>query len=566
MNAIPKHPLCVCFVFTVVLFAPRSGAQDSQPIYSTLDDSHAALVVGDVKGLIDGAIAVVDLVMPGMSAMIPAQIGGFTGDTEMTGFEPGNGVAAIAFPGNRVVVFAEVAEGQRDTYRESVKNLGIESAMVGDLAVFSQSENGIETGKRVAAEVQETLLEGTGRASLDAYLHLPKILDTYKSEIEGTIASLPELMKASMAQSATAHAPTEGMENIVQAEVYAVYNFVSQLDIFEVELEPGQEGLSLELTFIPKKGTHFARLLTAAKGGDAGNLIRMLPNDGAFRMEAAYDVKAFQDFMLDEMDAVFEDLEWTDEEKADMRKWIEEYMTIYGRGFAGSMFGDSEVFMNGAFIYNVEDPEQSLQLFRQMATHLESSGILDLYKKMGMEMKVDYKENFKEYKEIPIDRMEMAFDFAGMAEKEAEAFLKSFANFKYDLAIAKGYLVLTMGDPPIEGVIDRVLEGGSSDTKPLASKEKFGEGGSFYLDVGLEGYLRMISNVMKDIPDSTEKEKSEEARAKIESSLSALSGAPPISVGLFADTEQANLKLSIPSGLLQKGSQAAVGAMTPEGK
>jgi hypothetical protein len=76
----------------------------------------------------------------------------------------------------------------------------------------------------------------------------------------------------------------------------------------------------------------------------------------------------------------------------------------------------------------------------------------------------------------------------------------------------------------------------------------------------------MISNVMKDIPDSTEKEKSEEARAKIESSLSALSGAPPISVGLFADTEQANLKLSIPSGLLQKGSQAAVGAMTPEGK
>jgi len=315
----------------------------------------------------------------------------------------------------------------------------------------------------------------------------------------------------------------------------------------------------------PKKETNFSKLLTHAKGGDAGNMVQMLPGDGAFRMEAAYDVKAFQDFVLDEMDAVFDSLEWTDEEKGNMRKWIEEYMQIYVSGFAGSMFGDSDVFLNGSFIYNVEDPERSLQLFREMTTNLESFGILDRYKKMGMEMKFDYKENFNEHKGIPIHRMEMSFDFEEMKEKEAEPFLKAFTNLNYDLAIVKGYLVYTIGGSPIEEVIDRVLEGGPPDTPPLISKEQFGEGGSFYLDLGLEGYLRMISNIMKDIPDGTEKEKTEDARAKIDAGLTALSGAPPISVGLFADTDQASLKISVPTELLQKGSQAVGEVMMPKG-
>jgi hypothetical protein len=563
MKTVGKPCKCIQFLLIVALCGTSYSAQDDTAVFSSLNDSLAALVIGDFKGLIDGASAVVNQFMPGMGAAIVSQAGSFVGDSELTGFEDGDGIAAIAFPDNLVVVFAEVGESERSLYQENTTKSGFQSAAVGDLTVFSDRLAGIETGQKVATEVQKTLLEGNDRASLETYIHVPKIIETYKEEIDGAFKSIPEMMKASMAKSATAQPQSEGMANIIQAEFFSVYNLISQLDIFRLELTPTADGISLGLSFLPKKDTNLSRLLIHAKGGDAGNLVRMLPGDGAFRMEAAYDAKAFEDFALKEMDAAFASLDWTDEEKANMRKFVEESMQIHGSGFAGAMFGDSDAFLSGAFIYNVEDPERSLKLFREMNANIESFGILDLYKKMGMEMKFEYKENFKEHKGIPIHRMEMNLDLEGMEEPGAEAFLKSFSNLNYDLAIVEGFLVYTMGDTPIEELVDRVLEGGSADTLPLISKNQFGEGGSFYMDLGIEGYLRTISNVMKSVPDESEKKGTEEILSKIDASLAVLSGAPPICMALFADSEGADFKIHLPTGLLQKASQAVMGAMMP---
>jgi len=549
-------------LWVLVWFGTPSFSQGETQVYSSLDDSHAALVVGDLKGLIEGAVEVANLAAPGMGGMIPAQAGGFLGDPELAGFEPGAGVAAVAFPGNLVVLFAEVSGGQREAYKKSAETYGIHSDVVGDLMVLWQEEAGMETGKKVASEVQETLLSGQGRASIEAFLHIPKIVSTYKTQIDEGLETFPEMMKAGLAESASAPSEATGITNLLYAELLSVYNLVSQLDIFRLELTPNEEGVSLDLSFIPQPDTNFGRLLTEAKGGDAENLIRMIPEEGTVRFEASYDVKAFGDFALVEMDRVLDGLKMTEEEKTNLRKWVEDAMRIYGSGFAGAMFGESEQLFNGAMIYNVEDPMEALKLFREMNSSMESLGILDLYKKMGMEMKFEYKENFKEHKGIPIHRMEMVFNFKDLKEKGAEAFLKSFSNLTYDLAIVEGYLLYTMGDTAIEKVIDQVMAGGSDSSPPLVSKEEFGPDGSLYVDFGVEGYLRMIANVLKDLPE--EAGSPQDFSSRMDAALAALEGAPPILKGLFADTEQATIKIRVPAGLIQKASQAVTGAMTPK--
>ena len=83
---------------------------------ASMDDAFAAIVIGDFKGLVDGVSGIVNQVMPGMGAMIPAQVGGFFGDPQLSGFEEGDGVVGIIFPGDLTVAFAEVNEDQHEAY------------------------------------------------------------------------------------------------------------------------------------------------------------------------------------------------------------------------------------------------------------------------------------------------------------------------------------------------------------------------------------------------------------------------------------------------------------------
>jgi len=290
----------------------------------------------------------------------------------------------------------------------------------------------------------------------------------------------------------------------------------------------------------------------------------MVPSDGAVRVEASYDQEAFRVFTLAEIDVLFDSIEWTEGEKV-LKEWVDQYMAVYGKGFAASMLEESDSFMSGSFILETEDPQEALRQFRDMNTGEAATGMYDLYKNMGMDMKVEYKENFKEHKGIPIHRMEMNFDMAvpGMDEEESVAFNEMFSNMNTDVAIVQSYLVYTMADSAIEDVIDRVLAGGTPDTPPLESRRKFGEGGSAYADVNIAGYVRMVSNILKNVPDKDKDKQLSEILSKMESALDKLAAAPPISVGLFSDDQKSKIKVDIPSELIQKISQAATSAFMP---
>ncbi len=548
-------------ILVVTALSIHTQAQDAPPP-SSMDDSFAAVVIGDLPALVNGVVGIVDQVMPGMGAMIPAQVGGFLGDPELEGFSDGDGAAGIIFPGDLMVVFAEVNPDKHDAYSENAANMGLQAASSGSMLILSDDEVGIEVGKKIAGEVKGALLTDNPKASIHALVHVPKIKETFQTEIDQMLESLPEMMEAGMTEESTQPFTSEGFSNILEAEVLALYHFLSQLEILELELSPSNEGISLELSFMPLEKTNFSTLLTQSKGGDSGSLIQMVPGSGAIRSEASFDGRAYQEFIQKELEKIIEEVDWTSEEEISLKEWSEQTLTIYGNGFAASMLGEpgSESFLNGSFIYDVEDTEKALAMFRDMNSQMDSMGFLDLYSDLGMEMEFEFQENSGEHKGVSIHRMEMKMDLEGMDESEDIApFMNMFTNFTYHIATLDNYLLYTMGDSSIENLIDLVQSGGDSSIGPLASRTHFGEGGSAYGDISLEGYIRMFTGIMKGMPQ--EEEGFGEFMKTIQSVESVFQGAPPISMSLFADTLQAKLKLYLPSALMQRISQAAMGAM-----
>ncbi|MCA9412841.1 MAG: hypothetical protein KC944_16625 [Candidatus Omnitrophica bacterium] len=535
---------------------------------ASMDDAFAAIVIGDFKGLVDGVSGIVNQVMPGMGAMIPAQVGGFFGDPQLSGFEEGDGVVGIIFPGDLTVAFAEVNEDQHEAYIQKCSESGLQAASVGSVLVLSDDPVGIETGKKIANEVVENLLTENPNPSLHALVHVPKIMKTYRKEIDGFIEGLPQMMEQGMAASATKEDMAEGMGKFLEAEVYFVYNLASQLDIFEVELSPGQDGISLEVSFMPAENTNFQTLLAESKGGDVSKMVSMVPADGAIRAEAGYDVAALQDYTKKEIDKILTQVDWPQEEKDELKSLADPYLKVYGSGFVASMLGDEggDTFMTGYYLCDVENPDEAVEFFKEMNSQFDAMGLTNLYDSMGIEMTFEFKENVKEHQGIPIHQLAMNMDLSKMenADKEGMAdLMKAFSNFTYDVCIVDGYLAYTVGGSSIETLIDLIKKGGDPSIPPLASKKHFGEGGSYYGDLSLEGYLRMFTSIMKGMPQ--EDESFGEVMKQIESVKSVFAGAPPISAGLFADREQAKFKLYIPSLLLQKVSQAVMGVMMSAG-
>jgi len=179
-----SHLLILTALLTVAFTIPIM-AEEKPASFSSVEESLGSMVIGDVPGFMSGVSGLVDQVMPGMGAMIPAQVGSLVGDPALSGFGDAGGMAALVFPGELKVVFAEVAESQRDSYREKAKEKGISSAVVGDLMIFSEIEAGIEPGKKVADEVYETYLKEKGDPNLRVTIQVPNVLETYKDKIEG---------------------------------------------------------------------------------------------------------------------------------------------------------------------------------------------------------------------------------------------------------------------------------------------------------------------------------------------------------------------------------------------
>jgi hypothetical protein len=265
------------------------------------------------------------------------------------------------------------------------------------------------------------------------------------------------------------------------------------------------------------------------------------------------------------MNKMLEQVEWSAEDEEGMRNWMDPYFQVYGSGFVGSMLGEagSETFMNGYFLCDVDDPEASLKFFSEMNSQFESMGLLDMYKSMGLEMTFDFEENVKEYKGVKVNKLIMKIDAAKMEGPEAEeltAIMKVFSGLNYEVATVDGYLAYTMGDSKIENLIDLIQSGGDASIPSLAAKTHFGEGGSYYGDLSVEGYIRMVTKIMGDIPQDDEEGFTEFMKI-LDSVQSVFAGAPPIVSGIFADREQVKTKIHIPTVLMQRISQAVMGAM-----
>lgn len=559
-----KSRMSAAMAITVVyLLIPNLAAQEDPQVFAKLDDSFAAITIGDVKELLEEVSTLVNRAAPGMGEMIPAQVGQFLGDPDLEGFEEGAGLTGVVFPGDQVVVFAEIAAAKREEYEAHAKSQGMQAAIADNLLLLSDSESGIATGKKVAGEVSSALLAENDRGSLEGFLHVPKLFEAYQDAIDSGLAGVFSMMKSGMAASATGTQDLGAVMNILEAEVFAFYNILKQVDIASLDVLPNRDGLTLDFSLMPRPNTNFATFLESVALRDSPDLIGPLPPDGTVRFEAQYDADALKKFVNGETDSLLAAVEWTEEEEADLRKLIGNSLVVYGKGFAGSLLGPSEELLSGAFLYRTDDPERSLELVKEMATDMDAFGLGDLYKGLGMEMKFDYQEAVRVHREVPIHRMEANFETDDSMPEESRSILKLFADMSYEMAVVEDLLVYTMGDSPIEEVLDNLLGDRPSGATPLVSKDRLGEDGLFYMDLSLEGYLRLIGEIMKEVVPKPEDEGGPDAIYFLGAAAEAFRGAPPILFAKFAGSGGAQLKVQIPAGLLDKASRATMGGAPP---
>ena len=503
-----------------------------------MNEALVTVVVSDIPGLVQQAGDVAGKIQPGMGAdSIKAQVGAMLGDPELKGLPKGSDAAFVVFQPVQML-FVEVGGGKAEEYAKKVEESGQIAAAVDGIVVIAQTDEALAAGKKLAPEVKSKMLAASKPPAVTVTIEMPRVIKQFGPQIEGGLA----MMAASMREAGE---DTTVAEAAKMVEGYARFALAmaKQMERLEVSVDLPPEGLRISKTVTPAAGTNLATYV-AAPAPKAEDLLKLLPATGAMRAQYVMDAKALAAFLEKEIKPIAKEVGLDDATVSGLLDIIKKAGDAYSGSSAIDAVGSGKGIMDGAAAYAVSDPAAAMALLEDLVAQQDKKGGLgDIYKQMGMSLKLGLKKDARKYKDIAIHEMNLKMETEGCPEM-AKLFGDSF---KYQVAMVGKVQLLAMGDTKIEPLIDAALKGDLPAAKPLAAQKLMPSGAALLVDLDVPRYREYIASLAAKVGQEDK---------KMESIVEKLAGTEPLTFAGGVVDGKAVGRMVVPVSLMEKVGKA----------
>ena len=527
-----------------------------------LEEALVIATVGDVMALCDNVDTMLQGIVPGWNyEEVKNQLGMMLNDPDLKMLQPGIGAAFVVLEGPQIALFMEVPSEIQQQALQTFENSGMAAEETAGMLIAASNTEGIEAGKAVVTQVKNILLEHADVASLNITVNLRKVITLYDKDVQQWFQSMKMMIGMAggiMAQQEGAQPSPEQMQSsirILEAEFHIFYSLAKQVEVLNLQISPGEQGLLMYKTVVPVKDSHLENFLEAETAAFPADLVRMLPMKGAMRGGYSLQYDAMIQLVEEEANALVQEInlkqDTIDEVIETMRNW----KSAYGDRMAIDMCYPDSPILSGWTIMEVYDPEETIIAFETLEDWFASSGITDLYKTFGMTVDTKFTKNVREYQDIPIHELGFNQEFEALSDAQWEQMKAFMGEMKYEVAFVDTILVYAMGSSSIEDAIDAVKAGVHPEHTSLFSRRIFKPGGQLYIDYDMGTFMGEIFGKMALFGGIGE---------EMTNVWKSLKGADPLALVVYI--QGGNLKggMLIPRSLIEKFGQAAQNVSSSE--
>ncbi|MHC4535502.1 MAG: hypothetical protein ACYS6K_16245 [Planctomycetota bacterium] len=300
-----------------------------------------------------------------------------------------------------------------------------------------------------------------------AYGNIQQASSTFGSLLLGKIEEIKKIIKNTGPESPGA--PPKNMQkftqNIMNMYVDILQKLMKEARYFSIAINPKPNVLNITKTISAVPGTDMANMLVSDTSANRKNNLLNYLEDGVMMNFGIKTNKYFwKEFNLKGIDllAVMAGESMTAEDIEKMKTLITDGIDCLDGPIACSASIDTKnkpPFV-AKYIIAVKNKNKFNQLIENSIQLFKTSGILDFYKKLGIETSFEIQRGIDSYKNVSIDSAKLTMKSTNAALPQGQMINAMYGGgFNYRWGIVNGLCVLTIGsnaDSSIRELIDQV--------------------------------------------------------------------------------------------------------------
>ena len=448
----------IALMLSILTGAVQAAQVIVQP--AVMEEAMLSVTAPDIHGLIDGIGEIVAQTAPMMNGMmLKNMLGMQLGDPGLMGFAPNTGLAIVGLNPTNFFAVLEVSEAQSANYANMATSQGIQAAFTNGVLILGYTPDSIVKGTALTGAVKSSLLAKRS-PTLRIASQPNAIVERNDEQIQGLLQMMPAMMTAQAAAASPEDAKAmQSASKILEGELRILLSMISQSKAGELVLASENGSLRTTETYVPMAGSRFATLMDSTKTVKANPRIQSgLIGDGMVKVDFVMaSPQAISTFLGAEIENLVEEMAITNIDVVAVNKVMKKWMNLYGGTACETFDFDADDGLSVNYLLEVSDKTATLNANKAMKDDM--APLMNIYKNMGMEMDVEFKENASEHKGIKIHRIEMEFDMDEMSsDQQASMDALDMDEMAYDVAIFDGLLLYTMGEGAIQKAIDRIKD------------------------------------------------------------------------------------------------------------
>lgn len=315
----------------------------------------------------------------------------------------------------------------------------------------------------------------------------------------------------------------ENLGNVMDMYIRIVETLLKETKSFSLVIEPAADVLTTLETYTAMPGSDSAKVLVADTSGvKADKLINYLQNGAMMNLAGRLNKPLLQKFYGEGISlmGVMTGGEMSSEDVAKMKDMVTDIIDSLGGAVAVSMWADktaSPPFMEDCII-EVSDAVKFNNTVLKGIELWNTSGIMDIYKDMGMETNYVAQMAIYEYKGVKVNSAALKFNATDPNSQQAQIIEKMYGDgFEYRWAVVDGLCVEAIAgdvEAAVKQLIDEVEAGGAiepaSDIK--LAMAMLGDGADDFF--GTFNVVRMLK-MMSAMPSAPVKNVTVESKSNI---------------------------------------------------
>jgi hypothetical protein len=433
-------------------------------------------------------------VVPGFTAdQIKTQIGNRLGDPVLAGLDQTRSILVLVFdptaakqPGQKPrPAVAALLPVTSDQYKIKFQAMGMNVYQRdgGKTLLVAQDENGAVAGRQVFDQLEGTLAQPLA-SDLNVYVNIEMLMTRHGAELDAGINQMTTMMDQMQKMAGQQAGSPAAM---LALELRAILSVAKEIKDLGFDVGMSKDGVDFGAIVRAKPATPLAKWFDQPTVPDL-SLLGYVPGTGAIVGVSGGDQSKVAEFLAGKIDEVFAATSSpavAQIKRAELKALVNRVVALQ-KGKAFDIMNAGGTGMGGVALAEVKDAAAYMNELKNLNKTLEAVGILGLYKSMGTEMTIAFKENVRNYAGVPIHQMVTDVNMAQMMNQVPPpmmAFIKMFTHQEYEIAVVGNCVVTDMGAKKMDAVIDALKAKKPLGTLSLNAQSIFPKEGNLYADI-----------------------------------------------------------------------------------